>query len=1502
MLETNLQNPSCSNRNMSLSSPENADILAQTARDHSMNLLHSYFTSQYNPLVRHHIDSYDQFLSTDLQTILTAVNPILNVKEALGTSGQYKYTCKIFLGGVDTEEEPTTPLGIYIGTPTVVLENGRTVRAMFPNEARMRNLTYGIQVEIDVLIKIRIQDSLRSEPVDLAPILIERLPLVTLPLMLHSKYCVLHGKPLALLQQMGECPQDEGGYFIVDGSEKILITSQEGAFNTLYIQEQKRDPQIHYYASILSLDPATRYTRRVSFHWTRERVVAHMKKGSVLHPSVLEVSLPGVLKPIPVFVLFRALGIQSDQEILKLLFGDMESPEAVYLADMLIPSMTQAAPIYDTWSAMEFIRLLTKGFGKHHVLDVLHNQMFPHVPDLPNARASFLAYCVRRILRVIKKIDAPPSKDDTRNQRLLTSGFLVQMEFQRIFTRWKDSVNRELSKLYNYNKASYEDEKFADLFAPGNQRHVFQLGFITKELMKSFKGKWQGTSRGDGDSGFLQALSRLSYLDFMSHCRRVILNFDTSMKLTGPRFLHTSQYGYFCTCETPSGASIGVTKNFSMLTRVSTNSPTKAFIAWLFTRGGVFPCEAITPAMSALMVPVFVNGGILGYTGNPTILTRVLRLMKRTACLPPLSSSHFDAPTRMISIYMDEGRPLRPLLICEPQGALPVFQKIQASWTAMVIGSFPATQSFDISSSFFVDPLADTPKATLEDYVKTLAPHQSLIEYVDPYEQNQILVANYPENIQPETTHMEVHPSTIMGLLGNMIPYPNFNQSPRNQLSASQSKQGVSLYASNFKNRYDNSAHVLCYGEAPLSRTIYQDYVGNGLMPYGQNIILAMGMYSGYNQEDGIIMNADALARGQFRSLYYKSYEAFEENDPQARTQTRIANPRNVPGWLDLKADVDYSKLDDEGLVRVGEFVDQNTVLVGRYLMNEKGTMRDASLTAQVWTSGRVESVSVMVANTGLRLVKIRVTQDRVPVLGDKFSNRHGQKGTANIFLRGHDMPRTADGIVPDMIMNPTAIPSRMTIGQIHEMMGGQMASVIGAITNATAFMTEGSPHEFFGSILEKHGFNQMGNHVLYNGTTGEQIEADIFIGVVYGMRLKHMTEDKWNARGEGRKEQRTHQPTGGRGNEGGLKIGEMERDAILAHGTSSFLQESMMARSDGTNFWICNGCGTIPLYNEGQQLFMCPLCDGPIKFTGTTPNDLEPIPATIRSATSFSRVQMPYASALFFQELNTFLTMGLRVLTTRDTTRLRGMDSVEQLVEAEAANLNQKLPERRVVEELPPEVEVAPTSEIQSEKDLEEERAAFEATVGAEDARSALPATTQEIRAQAAAETYAAQLKAAEEAEAVRRNPTLAPIPGILPLEGEDAAKGPVISVDTSKEALAPIAQQATQVLTTKPRRSRSPFAAAAPAAASSVSPAAAPAVAPVAPAAPLALPLPTETPALLPLRAPNEESPPYIPEGNLIPDDTEDVVLQQGTPAAAAASETPMLGGGRVNVVKLG
>lgn len=1368
-----------------------ATITGDTARDMSRALIDRYFRTVPYPYTRHHIDSYDQFLQQGLPSIIKSNNPILLVKEPLpGLQNTYRYKIEIYVGGEDGSE-------IEIGTPTISLQNTADVRLLFPNEARLRNLTYAASVYANIRVKLTYSTVdggvLKQTDLPIPAETFQKYELFKIPIMLHSRYCLLNGKPTDFLREAGECPYDNGGYFVVDGSEKVLITRQEQAFNTLYVSHQPADPQVRIYATMSCLSPKTRQTKRVSFYLNR-------KSGAI------QVQFPFIRKPIPVFIAFRALGFQSDEEIMRMIFPNFEAPEAKLMIDRLQPSIVEAHPFLNSYMAIQYMKTLTKGFGEVNVLDILKNQTFTHMPNDGASQAVFLGDCIKRIIRTDIGFDKPTDRDDTRNQRCLVSGFLVQMLFGSVYGLWRKIVSATIDRIYNADKgALYGGTNFANIFEGGNADQIFNKGMLTDGLMRGFRGKW-GNGLGEEKTGVLQALSRLSYCDFMSHCRRVILDFDTGMKLTGPRKLHTSQYGYFCTSETPTGASIGITKNLTIMAGVSTAAQTEEFSAWLRTRGGVYPVGDMSADQRAAFVPVYLNGGIFGYTARPDLLTRVLRAFKRSGCLPYSASIVFSVRERCVFIYLDSGRPLRPLIWLGPAGMAEGKLAGLKTWRDLVLGTLPATAGVGLENTAFIDPLADKEAPTLKDYVDAVEKYTGTVEYVDPYEQNEAFIANVPEYIKPETTHVEVHPSTILSLMTSLIPFPHHNQSPRNQLSCSQSKQGISIYATNWLNRFDNTAHVLCYGEAPLTRSMYANYLGEGRMPYGQNCILAIACWSGYNQEDGIVMNLDAVRRGMFRTMGYRSYEAFEEDDAVTKTKTRFGNPVNVASWKELRPGYDYSKLDDDGYVRVGEYVDENTVIVGAYMISPTGGITDASVTPQVWTRGRVEKIVVTVSNTGMRLVKVRVVQDRIPELGDKFcltpdhevlteegwkgiadvtlddrvrvlgadgsstwnkpsalhvfengtdalykfemsngakqvvtpkhrlyaavgddtafdfmyaekahalyktgaklhmlddagqaievvsseihegytgrvycisvpeeiflvrhlqgtpswtgnSNRHGQKGTIGALLRGHDMPRTADGLVPDMIMNPHAIPSRMTIAQNLEQLFGKAAALTGAIADGTAFMNDGSPEDQIGRLLDALGYEKYGNEILYNGATGEQIPAYIFIGPVYGMRLKHMVEDKWQARGKGRKEQKTHQPTGGRGQQGGLKIGEMDRDSLVAHSITGYLKETFMDRSDGAVVPVCVSCGLQPIYNPKLGIAMCPMCDGPVRFAGDTAANLELLPPTGRAKSRIVEVEMPYATKLLNQEVETYLNMGMRYITTAGVQRLQQLE-----------------------------------------------------------------------------------------------------------------------------------------------------------------------------------------------------------------------------------------------------
>jgi DNA-directed RNA polymerase II subunit RPB2 len=1225
--------------------PATATSLSQEG----LSFLEKYFREMEFPLTRHHIDSYEQAVFEEIPSIIHSTNPLTFMKEPLDADGTvFAYKVEVFVGGA---AETPADLALSIAPPVVTVDGGNTIRRMFPNEARLRNLNYAAQVSADILVRVTFTKPREGvagaydTTVEEAPV-IRGFPLFKLPILLRSRLCATGVADAARLEEMGECRNDYGGYFIIGGAEKVLITREEQAFNSLFV-DRKLDVvtgQRNGYASVVSLNPATKQTRRVAIYQ--------------LPHGAIRVGIPMVRGEFPIFILFRAMGVESDEEILRLVFPDVGNP----LESELIASIYDAYPIYNKATAIQFIKTLTKGFTEAHVLDILQNLMLPHVPDEPMARAQYLAEMVREMLFVQAGKKPITNRDDMRTQRFLSTGILVRELFNAAWKAWRSTVTYTVDVAYRSDPQLYQGKAIFDLFSNANTAKMLQPETLNKAIMRGYHGRW-GTGPENEKTGVLQPLARISYADALSHTRRVVSDFPSSMKSPGPRKLDTSQFGYFCTSETPQGAHIGLTKNMSMMTQFSFGAPMGPVLAWLKEKGGVIPVAETTVGQRATSAIVQVNGGTVGFTANPQGLVHVLRLLKWNAFLSPTASVSFNTVDKVVRILLDEGRPLRPLWHVGGEGAafldrLDVLRTMR--WRDLVFGTATATASATLRTVRFIDPLADKPTASFTEYETLLTPTAGFIEYCDPIEMNEAFIAIWgsAEELTAGHTHCEIHPSTVMGYMASMIPYSNHNQAPRNQLSNSQSKQGIGYMATNIKNRFDTNGHMLCYGESPLSRTFYYDVIGNGEMPYGFNCIIAATSESGYNQDDGLIINRDSVARGMFHSLGLRTYECAEEVDSRTKTHTHVANPSSVPAWSSLRPGLDYSKLDERGIIREGEIVDDSTVLVGRYMViPASNEVKDVSVTPELYTNGRVDSVVVLHQGDGHLLVKVRIIKIRIPMLGDKFSSRHGQKGTIGMFVSAADMPRTADGIVPDVMVNPGGLISRMTVAQLVEMVAGRAAAAVAAKFNATTFCNNGDFVAQLGNVLHAIGAQRQGDNVMYSGITGEQIRTDIFMCPLYFMRLKHLTEDKVNARGEGKREVRTHQPTGGRANEGGLRIGEMERDSLCSHGVASFLQESMMKRGDETQFWICNGCGRIPIYNEAEGLFVCPACDGPLTYNGVTPETLTLQLPTKQSRATFSRVAMPYTLKLLDQEMSGIGGFGMRLVAEGRLTRLREDD-----------------------------------------------------------------------------------------------------------------------------------------------------------------------------------------------------------------------------------------------------
>ncbi|PRP77129.1 DNA-directed RNA polymerase III subunit RPC2 [Planoprotostelium fungivorum] len=1085
-------------------------------------------------LVRQHIDSFNYFVNVEIKKLMKA-------NEKITTDADPKFFLKYH--------------NISVGRPSADDDmNGGDVT---PHECRLRDLTYSAPISADIEYTRGVQ-IVRKKGVTIG----------RLPIMLRSSKCILTGKNPDELAKLGECSIDSGGYFICKGNEKVILIQEQLSKNRIIIE---LDNKKNVCASVTSS--------------TEER---KSKTNVVQKNGKLYLRINTFTDDIPIIVVLKAMGMQSDQQIISFIGSKQDFVDGIAASFQECYSLE----IFTRQQALEYIGSKIKIVFRSpfkamptnrrskvdEARDILATVLLSHVPvknyDF-RMKYTYLTLMIRRILLANKDPHAIDDKDYYGNKRLELAGQLLSLMFEDLLKKF----NNELKKTAESN------------FQKQNRVQVFDISacMTPKTITDGFihaisTGNWTVKRFKMNRSGITQVLSRLSFISALGHMTRMNSQFEKTRKVSGPRSLQPSQFGMLCPADTPEGEACGLVKNLALMTHVTTDDEEPP-LARLAINLGVLEVdintlsgEEITGDGGMKGYLVFLNGQILGIHTQPHILARSLRLLRRQGRVKEFVSVYLHDEQHSVYIASDGGRVCRPLIIVDKGRPRVTEEHIR-----------------QLSDGIFA----------FDDFLK-----RGLIEYLDVNEENNSMIAVYEKDIKPNTTHLEIEPLTVLGVCAGLIPYPHHNQSPRNTYQCAMGKQAIGAIAYNQLNRIDTLLYLMVYPQKPMVKTKTIELTGYEKVPAGQNATVAVMSYSGYDIEDALVLNKASIDRGFGRCIVLKKH-ATSVKKYINNSLDRLGAPLEENGIRNKK----HEKLDLDGIVSPGEQLLNGDVYVNKQTpknttnINNNENRSDAEFfdTPSTWKSNPVFADKVMLTSTDEDhfLIKMLSRSTRRPELGDKFSSRHGQKGVVGIIVNQEDMPFNHQGMCPDIIMNPHGYPSRMTVGKLIELLGGKAGVFEGRHGYGTAF--GGDKVEDISRVLVKHGYNYSGKDTLTSGVTGETLNAYIYFGPIYYQKLKHMVMDKMHARARGPRAVLTRQPTEGRARNGGLRLGEMERDCLIAYGASALLMERLMVSSDQFTVFVCKDCGLLGYSG------WCQFC---------------------KSSLTMARINIPYASKLLFQEL----------------------------------------------------------------------------------------------------------------------------------------------------------------------------------------------------------------------------------------------------------------------------
>lgn len=1122
------------------------------------SIIGAYFNKQHlKRLVRHQIESYNDFVSNQIQRTIEMFNPVIIASEQDFCKKSKKNSLEV--------QVTFDKFNLY--RPQIHENNGAT-KIMFPHDARSRNFTYASTMTTDMNIQYIIRTGENLENVQTFHKSIPKVHIGKLPIMLKSCICVLNQYTHINNNVSGECKHDAGGYFIINGSEKTVLGQERAAENRVYcFNTSKNNSKWSWTAEIKSVpDFKCISPKQINV------MIANKNNG---FGSPIYVQIPRIKQPIALFVVFRALGVISDKDICEHILLDVYDETTKQMLDSLRASIIDANAVLTQEDALKVIisnvmytpmnmdketgAAKKRGFAN----EVLHNDLFPHC-QTQKQKKYFLGYMVNRILKCSHELAKQDDRDSYLNKRIDLTGTLLNNLFRNYFNKLVKDMSKQIVKEINTGSWRSTDDHMTIV----NKTNIYKI--IKSTTIEN--GLKRALSTGDfgiknvnsNKVGVAQVLNRLTYVSSLSHLRRINTPVDKSGKLIAPRKLHSTTWGFLCPAETPEGGSVGVVKNISYMTHITIQSNSESLYQHAEPFIERLDSDVTTPKEMFSNIKVFINGAWLGNTLNPIELYTTFKDKKLKGIINIYTSVVFDIKNREIRICTDAGRLTRPVLRVK-NNKIFMTEKIIA----------------DINSE----------NLSWDDLVTDAKTKETIVEYIDPEEQSFSMIAMKPQDVVKKVdsnyiykyTHCEIHPSTIFGILASCIPFPEHNQSPRNTYQCAMGKQAMGMYVTNYQNRMDKTAYVLTYPSRPLVDTRVMGMIKLDQIPSGSAVIVAIMTYSGYNQEDSILVNKGSIDRGLFNATIYHT-EKDEDKKINGDEEIRCKpDPSKTKG---MKFG-NYDKVNNKGLVPENTFIENRDIIIAKVVPIKENRndhtklikYEDHSKIHRTTEESYIDKNFIDRNGDGYCIAKVRIRTSRKPVIGDKLSSRHGQKGTVGNIIPEQDMPFTSGGIRPDIIINPHAIPSRMTIGQLKETLLGKVLVQLGLFGDGTSF-GELAIDDISRELL-KTGYESHGNELLYNGMTGEQIESNIFIGPAFYQRLKHMVNDKQHSRSIGPMVNLTRQPAEGRSRDGGLRFGEMERDCAD--------EDTPITLSNGLSVKIKslhenNGCMNIMGWSENKN------------------------------------------------------------------------------------------------------------------------------------------------------------------------------------------------------------------------------------------------------------------------------------------------------------------------------